>query len=738
MLAEEFFEKKRQELGVVLSVAQRQAVEHTEGPELILASPGSGKTTVIIMKIGYLIEVKNVDPSRIRAVTFSNASAEDMDKRFDKFFPYLSKNKVKFSTIHSFAFEVVRHYFRKSKISYQLIEGETDKERLNGGDGTEQVLNKKWILRKIFRDVTGENITDDQMEDLLSYISYVKNKLIPRELLKEVKTDVPSAVQIFTEYEAFKNLDNDKQLVDFDDMLIIANRALEEDRAMLEYYQQMFDYFLTDESQDNSLVQNKIVEKLVSAKRNLCVVADDDQSIYGWRGAAPDYLLNFKSIYPDAAIIYMEQNYRSSKDVVDIANQFIKRNKNRYDKNMFTEKGLHAPIKLTHLDTHDAQIRHVIEKVKALENLKEVAILYRNNASSISLIDELDHCGIPFYIKDSDNKFFNHWIIEDILNFMRISYSDKYPAILERIHTKFNGYITKRQIDHIKGLDNGESVFDNLLGLDLPLYQRKQLKMCKDTFQKINGMRPDRAIRVIRDTLGYDKNLTKMSERLGFSKEYLFGILNTLEGIGSKLESLKDFAERLNYLRSLLKVSKFNKHKGAVTLSTFHSSKGLEFDHVFMIDLVDGVIPSNDIIKDFKDGKIDEMEEEVRLFYVGMTRARFDLELLSYRRKDGESLQESIFVKDVKKIMFPNQSSEKTLNKPKKVPATINPNAYKDIRDVVVGDKVKHTSFGIGFVERVDNQMIGIRFEGLGIKNLAVDMCLEKGLLEPAPITEVC
>jgi DNA helicase-2/ATP-dependent DNA helicase PcrA len=162
-------------------------------------------------------------------------------------------------------------------------------------------------------------------------------------------------------------------------------------------------------------------------------------------------------------------------------------------------------------------------------------------------------------------------------------------------------------VEYLKKLNNGESVFDNLMKLELPIYQQKQLKKCKETFQKINTMRPDRAIRVIRDTLGYEKTIVKMCERLGFNKEYLLGILNTLESIGSKLETLKDFADRLNHLRTTLKTSKFNKHKNALTLSTFHSSKGLEFDRVFMIDLVDGVIPSKDIIKAYKDGKTEEM-----------------------------------------------------------------------------------------------------------------------------------
>ncbi|MBP1309153.1 DNA helicase-2/ATP-dependent DNA helicase PcrA [Paenibacillus sp. 1182] len=734
----DFFEQKKQETGVNLSAVQREAVEHTEGALLVLASPGSGKTTMMIMKIGYLIDEKDVDPSRIRAVTFSNASATDMDNRFDKLFPHLKDNKVKFSTIHSFAFEVVRAYFKKNHIRYQLIEGNMDNKLNSEPCSVVNKLNKRLILRRIFREVTHENVTEEQMEELLSYISYIKNKLIPFDQLEEIETSIPSASEIFLAYEEFKCADFTNRLVDFDDMLVIANDALEKDAGMLAEYQSMFDYFLTDESQDNSLVQNLIIEKLVRLKGNICVVADDDQSIYGWRGAAPEYLLNFKEVYPNAKILYMVQNYRSTKDIVEVANQFIKRNKNRYDKEMFTEKESFKPIQLSHLDTYEAQIRHIVEKVKNAPEKKEVAILYRNNSSSIALIDELEHQGIPFYIKDSDNKFFSHWIIEDILNFMRMSYSDKYPSLLEKIHTKFNGYINKSQIEYLKEINNKASVFDNLLKLNVPVYQRKNLGKCKEMFERINQLRPDQAIRVIRDELGYEKKLVKMCESLGFKKEYLLSILNTLQGIGSKLETLKEFAERLNYLREVLSQSKFNEGKDVVTLSTFHSSKGLEFNQVIMIDLIEGVIPSKEVIKDFKSGKIDEMEEAVRLFYVGMTRARTDLELISYKRKDGESVQESSFVKDVKQIMFPDKGSKKkNVNQAKKIASSDLPNAFKNIEDVIIGSKVKHATFGLGSIVNVDHQIISIRFERIGMKNLSAKLCIEKGLLEADTIAEV-
>lgn len=192
-------------------------------------------------------------------------------------------------------------------------------------------------MRDVYKAINGERITEDQLEELQTYISYIKNKMIPPAKWGKVATSVPEAARILKEYEAFKKQGTRQLLLDFDDMLTHANEILRRDPDLLRMYQGRYDYVLTDESQDTSMVQHAIVEKLVRRHRNLCVVADDDQSIYSWRGAEPSYLLNFNKVYPDAKILFMEQNYRSSQEVVTAANLFIKRNKHRYDKNMFTE-----------------------------------------------------------------------------------------------------------------------------------------------------------------------------------------------------------------------------------------------------------------------------------------------------------------------------------------------------------------------------------------------------------------
>ncbi len=734
--SQDFFERKKQELGVSLNEVQRKAVLQTEGPLLLLASPGSGKTTTIIMRIGYLIEEKGVYPARIKAVTFSRASANDMKERFKRFFPELPP--VDFSTIHGLAFQVVRDYFRKAGIPYQIIEGDLDVDlgKQMKGNWKEQPLHKKIILRNMFQSIVGENITEDQMEELTTYISLIKNKMLPEEKWSTVKIDVPEAERILREYESFKKSGYHKLLLDYDDMLTIANQALEEDRELLRVYQDRYDYVLTDESQDTSMVQHAIIEKLVQNHGNLCVVADDDQSIYSWRGAEPSYLLNFKQVYPNAVILFMEQNYRSSKDIVDVANQFIKRNKNRYDKNMFTENPALEPIQIRSLPDYIYQAKYLVQKIQEIKDLGEVAVLYRNNSSSIALMNEFDRAGIPFFMKDVDNRFFSHWVVQDILNFMRMTYTDKRPDILERIHLKFNGYISKKQMAALKAINNNESVFDNLINfVEIQDYQVKPLKESKQTFWQMKGMPPLHAIQVIRERLGYEKALEKMCERLGFRKENLFGILNTLEEIADGLESMEEFANRLKSLEAELKKAKSRKGQNAVTFSTFHSAKGLEFEHVYMIDLVDGIIPSSD---DYTGGTVegDAIEEATRLFYVGMTRAKKHLELIGYRERDGEKIQDSLFVSYVKNIIDPpsvqnNKNDAQTKKKIKVGNTSIpyNPNAIKDQEELVQGRQVKHRVFGHGEIVKYIEDTIEVRFQ-TGVKNLSVSTCLELGLLE--------
>ncbi len=754
-----FFARKKKEIGVSLNETQQKAVLQKEGPLLLLASPGSGKTTTIIMRIGYLIEEKGVDPSRIKAITFSRASANDMVARFKRFFPKLQP--VDFSTIHSLAFEIVREHFREKAIPYQIIEGDFDSKGKEIKGSAEPPLHKKLILRNLYQSIIGENITEDQMEELTTYISFIKNKMVPSEKWASIKINIPQAEKILREYESYKKSGYHKLLIDFDDMLTLANDILHEENGLLEKYQQRYDYLLTDESQDTSLIQHTIIEKLVRKHHNLFVVADDDQSIYSWRGAETSYLLNFKQIYPNASTLFLEQNYRSSENIVTAANQFIKRNKNRYNKNMFTKNPHGQPIVMKCFADYLFQAKYLAQEIKKRENLADVAILYRNNASSIILMNEFDRAGIPFYIKDADNRFFSHWVVIDVLNFMRMTFTDKRVDIFEKIHLKLNGYISKKQIAALKEMNNNESVFDNLLNyVELHGYQVNQLKEVKETFQQMRGMPPLQAIEVIRKRLGYEKALEKICERLGFRNEYLMGILNTLEEIADTLPTMEEFASRLKHLERELKTAKSKRNQNAVTFSTFHSAKGLEFEDVYLIDLVEGIIPSSDDGNSLAEG--DAMEEATRLFYVGMTRAKEHLELLSYEERDGKKAKQSRFITAVKNIIqLPNVVEEssnraasvnaKHINIPQNESSTAskatsksiplkgkhgyttvipyNPNAIQNKEDLTIGRFVQHRVFGTGIITKINDEQICLQFNKEE-KTFLVSACLELGLLE--------
>lgn len=694
----DFFERKKEELGIELNAVQQQAVLETEGPLLLLACPGSGKTTTMIMRIGYLIEEKKVPPSRIKAITFSRASAADMKARFEKLFPHLPS--VNFSTIHSLAFEITRHYLEKTDRNYELIEGK----------GSHQ-FNKQSLLKRIYKDVLKEDCTDDELGTLSTFISGLKNKLIPMDKWEEVEQPFKNASLIAKKYEQHKTKQTHFIYVDFDDMLVLAEEALRLDDALADEFRGRFDYLLTDESQDTSLVQHMIVEHLVAYHGNLCVVADDDQSIYTWRGADPTYLLEFKKVYPDALILQMEQNYRSSKEIVETAAKFITRNQDRYPKQMFTKNAANKPIQLKQVSTPKDQLDYVIYELLNEKNLSETAILFRNNASSTMYVSELHRRGIPFYMKDADDKFFNHWIIEDILNFMRLSFNVERKDIFAKIILKMNLYVSRSQVTKFQNAKASGNVFDVFMKT-VPLKERqvKKLQDYKKGYEVIPEMRPMRVIQLIREDLGYEAALKSRAEKFGYRFDHLNDILDTLENIAMPLRTMVEFAQRLKELEEAVQTAKFNPPENAVTLSTFHSSKGLEFGRVFMIDLQKGIIPSEEDEQDVR-----TLEEARRLFYVGMTRAKNRLELLSFREDEGKKKEDSRFLNEVRGIINPNQApveKRKTIatKQVQRKTVQVNPKGIQNRQELSVGLEVVHRVFGKGKILSVDSK-VKIQFE---------------------------
>lgn len=713
MQYEDFFQKKYQTYGIQLNDVQKQAVVKVNGPLLLLASPGSGKTTTIIMRIGYMIEELGIHPSRIKAVTFSKASAKDMQERFYQWFPNLEP--VDFSTIHSLAFQIVREYFKTNGVSFGIIE--------DGGSG--QFVSKKHVLRQLFEQFNKTQITEDQLDELVTYISYVKNRMIPEAEWQLKQYKVPKKVEIFKAYEQYKQSGTSQMLIDFDDMLIIAHDVLKNDPLVLSRYQKRYDYVLTDESQDTSLIQHAIIEQLVAAHQNLCVVADEDQSIYSWRGADPQYLLDFKKVYPTGEVLMMTQNYRSSKNIVQAANAFIKQNKNRYDKQMETPNPLQDDIQFVELSNYLFQPNFVATKAKENFQLKTIAILYRNNFSAIPIMDEFDREGIPFVMKDSTIKFFSHWVVEDVLNFMRFSYNICHVQLFEKIARKMQAYITKKQLEALIQHNGDADVFTKLLTLpELKEYQKDILRKFRKTFASINFdvTPPSEMLELIRNDFGYERVLKKMSEQFGFNETSLFDVLNVLQMIAERTATMRDFANRLKQLEYLAKNS-YERKPNAVTFSTLHSAKGLEFDEVFIIDTMDGILPVVNMKEDPT-----AYEEEVRLFYVGMTRAKQNLTIVSYKKRGKMDVTSSIFIPQLKRIVQPA-----TKTSPQKIRKThpLSERTIQTAEDLSIGETVEHVALGLGEITDINGDSIEILFEkGHKRKKFVLDICLQHGYLQ--------
>jgi DNA helicase-2/ATP-dependent DNA helicase PcrA len=595
-------------------------MNHINGPALVLAVPGAGKTTVLIHRTANLILNQNVPSERILSITFGKISARNMKERFLNLYKNFNPNQVYFSTIHSFAYGLVREYSYRYNIKYGFIEGE------------KSPLNKSRLLRKIYFDINNEYLTEERFESVANTIGYIKNMLLD-----------------INEYLKLNNVEINNHLIDFDDMLTLSLQILKEDKYLLNKYRNKYDYVQVDEGQDTSKVQIEIIRTIAAPRNNVFVVADDDQSIYGFRGAFPRALLNFNKMYPNGKIFYMEENFRSSNNIVSACNKFIKQNTLRYNKNLFTANKNIRPITIVKVENMLDQYDYLIQEIKKHGDYKNTAVLYRNNISAIGLIEFFERNSISFYIRDSKIHFFNHWIVDDILSFLRLAHDNKDMEALEKIYFKMKGYIYKKYINHIKTMDCNMSVFDRLM--EYPYLEneyKSQIRELKYDFKKLSNLRPYEAISFIEKNLKYEKYLRENSLKFGYTFDSLKTILYFLKIISSRTNNVYEFVGRLKYLDYLTQQS--NKSSNGVTLSTVHSSKGLEYKNVYIVDLIDGEFPTATSVEAFEKGNIEALEEERRLFYVGMTRAKEVLDLITICNKNEKKVESSRFVKELEAI----------------------------------------------------------------------------------------
>lgn len=614
-----------------LSFEQQKAINHTKGPALVLAVPGAGKTTVLIHRTNHLITDCKVNPERVLSITFSKASAMDMKDRFTASFPEIPLNIVKFSTIHAFCFSLIREFSFINRITYRLIEDEKNS------------VNKYNLLKKIYLEVNKEYITEEKLDSLLNTIGYIKNMMITPEFYKKNnKIEIDNFIDIYKIYEDFKKKNI---LIDFDDMLTISLEILSQNKYLLDKYRAKYDYYQLDEGQDTSKIQLTIIKLLAMPNNNLFIVADDDQSIYGFRGAFPKGLLEFEKEYSNGKLYFMEKNYRSTKNIVSICNKFIKANKERYKKEISTDNDFLEPIDIIKVKNIKDQYKILLDDLIG-RDMSKCCVLYRNNLSSVGLIETLERNNISFFMRDTKLRFFNHWMLLDVINFMKFAEDTSNMELYEALYYKTNGYISKKHINFAKTLDYRVSVFDRIVEYPgLNEYYKRTLRELKLDFKKVSKLKPYDAIEYIEKDLKYDEYLKENSIKFGYTYDTIKTILFYLKSISRKSLNLVDLLGRLKHLQFLSLNSKNN--KGALTLSTIHSAKGLEFDRVYMVDLVEGDFPSISSIEAIEKGNMEPLEEERRLFYVGMTRAKFHLSLFTAKSLGDKVLEPSRFLNEI-------------------------------------------------------------------------------------------
>ncbi len=695
-----FIEELKTNHNMILNPQQEQAVLAIEGATLLLAVPGSGKTTVIIARIENMIDNHNINPEQILTLTFSVAAANDMQNRFLNIFGHVYEKRLQFKTIHSFCYGVIKDYERfENRRAFKVLE------------------NNSLVIKNIYLELTQEYIGEDIIKEIAQKIGYCKNMMLSKEEIEKITLPDCDFNEIYKAYEEYKKAN---QLMDYDDMLNYAYIILNKYPDIINKYQNQYKYIDVDEAQDTSFIQHKIIELLAQKCGNIFMVGDEDQSIYGFRAAFPKALLDFKDTYSNANVLLMERNYRSTKKIVEASNHFIKQNTDRYSKNMFCENDEGIEIKQTHLKDLNKQYSYIADLINNIDKDKDkdkdkgkgksIAILYRNNDSAVPIVDILENENIAFSIRENNPTFFSHFVTNDILYFMRLAQDNSDIEAFEKIYYKLNCNISKNMLEFIKRYFTN-NVFETLLEYpDLKGRTAEKIKKMQVDFHYLKEMKPFRGIEYIENEMGYSKNLNNLAKK-GYAKENLVQKLNTLKSIASNRNNFDDFSSRLIQLKEIMQNSGIKKN--AVTLSTVHSSKGLEFDKVILVDLIDDQFPTKESIKQ-KVGLNNKglFEEETRLFYVGITRARKELEIITANRLNEHPIKISRFVRYL--IPKPKEENGKG-NSP--LPEGV-------LKDYIIGKKINHKTFGEGLIISTNDEIIDVQFEYHGVKKLSLALCL--------------
>lgn len=633
-----------------LNKNQKMAVEHLDGPCLVLAGPGSGKTRVIAHRIIHMIENCNVAPRRILAISFTKASSIDMKKRTMSLSNNEQIKKVNFGTFHSSFFRILRRY---SGVKLEDLISEVDRFKL---------------IKSILKHLKISNYSDDDVSDVLSEISLVKNEMMKSSDFESQTFSQSEFQDIFRLYEKAKNAANK---IDFDDMLILTYILLKKSPEVLNIVRQVYKYILIDEFQDINRVQFEVIKLIAEPSNNVFAVGDEDQSIYGFRGARPDFMMDFEKYFESAKCIVLDVNYRSKKNIVQLSQNLIKNNKNRHEKNINSNRSESGEIRYIYPKDTDDEANIIAKEIKSLvesENIKEekkssnnekklfeysdFAVTYRTNRQARAFVDVFMDNRIPFVLKDSARSIYDHWVSQDIISYLRIAANIGNNEDWSRIINKPFRYISKSAVSSaLKSDDFFQSLMDNS---DIKDFQKKNLEELYDDLQYVRSLAPEYGISYIRSTLDYDRYILEYCHERKIKAKQIVEILDELETSAKSYKSIFDYFKHIENVREEIKkrtekktTSMDNIETDGVVLTTMHSAKGLEFKNVYVAGVNDSVIPF--IPSDEEKPKDCNYEEERRLLYVGITRAKDNIVISAPSKRFGKSIAESRFLKELDK-----------------------------------------------------------------------------------------
>lgn len=731
---------------VKLNQQQKEAVQSTKGPVLLLAVPGSGKTTVLVTRLGYMIYCKNIPPESILTVTYTVAATKDMSERFAVRFGEDMAKRLEFRTINGICAMIIQYYGRRiGKTPFELVK---DEKATTG------------MLIRICQDHGMGYPTESDLKNVRTLITYIKNMMLNEEELQKLEEE--SDIRIAGIYREYCRQMREQKLMDYDDQMLYAYNILRKDPGVLAYFQNRYPYICVDEAQDTSKIQHAIIALLAAGTGNLFMVGDEDQSIYGFRAAYPEALLSFEKKHSGAKVLLMEENFRSNAKIVEAADKFIQKNTLRHEKHMRAAREAGADIREISLKSRKAQYVYLMKAAqecttgmagmsgseehrgRADASVTETAVLYRDNECAIPLIDLLERKNIPYRMRNADLSFFTHRTVLDVQNIIRFAMDSKDTELFMQIYYRLKLFFNKKdalryaQISQEKDME----VLDAALKYgNLEKYQEDNIRNLKRQMVRILNMPGDEAVNQILTYMGYQDYLKKMG--MNANK------LETVKLIGSRVESPEKLLERLEELRTIIQ-EKVSDKDCPFILSTMHASKGLEYDTVYLLDVMDGILPEKVLANPRTASKeeLETYEEERRLFYVGVTRAKNQLNVFM-TNKPSKFCSELLGKRNLRE----NQQKEYAGIKKwgdyspagtygikgngmyhgygtghgfQKQPGK----SYQELADALgEGMIVKHKKFGEGVVVDMEGEHIRIQF-GDNVKNMDLKVLARLGILE--------